>query len=403
MNPPLPSPLERYFAKTEPVTQVHLCASGCEAFTLRELRALCPELEGYLWNSSLGYPETRGSLALRTAISHQYETLPPENILVHNGAAEALFTTLHAVLQPQDHVIVHAPCYPSLLEVPKAIGCDITLWQADETRGWAVSVEQLNALRQPNTKAVVFNFPHNPTGFVLHHQQFYDLITFARRHGLYLISDEVYRGLEHHQAYQLPAIADRYEKGISIASLSKTMALPGLRVGWVALQDKPLLEKIYALKDYTTIAHSQLSEVIATEALKQFPVLQKRNLALLEHNKIILSRFLDTHFQWFTAELPYAGASIFLRLIGIESSRQLCDTLLQEAGILLLPSDTYGYKDHHLRLGFGSRDFEHSLLKLSQALSHYSQIHQRRTIKTSAAVSLSASSSLSLAAAHTST
>ena len=93
------------------------------------------------------------------------------------------------------------------------------------------------------TRLLVINFPHNPTGYTLSRGELDSVIGLARKHGLYLFSDEMYRLLEYEPSTQLPPVCDLYEKGISLSGLSKSFALPGLRIGWLATQESALMER----------------------------------------------------------------------------------------------------------------------------------------------------------------
>ena len=110
-------------------------------------------------------------------------------------------------------------------------------------------------------QAVIVNFPHNPTGATLTLPQWQQLCSLCSKHGAYLFSDEMYRGLEHRDAAALPTAADSYERGISLCGMSKALSMPGSRIGWIATQDSQLLTRIMQLKDYTTICNSAPSEV----------------------------------------------------------------------------------------------------------------------------------------------
>ncbi len=200
-----PFKLERYFAKYEFNTEYLLCSSDCESWSLEELLSLeegAGEAFKRLW---LGYTESNGNRSLRSEISRLYSTIDPGDVLVHSGAEEAIFLFMHAMLQAGDHVIVHSPCYQSLVEVARSIGCRITLWQARPEAGWALDLDELRKALKRKTRLVVVNTPHNPTGYLMpsHDQQ--AMVRILQDHGAILFSDEVYRGLEYDPADRLPA------------------------------------------------------------------------------------------------------------------------------------------------------------------------------------------------------
>src|SRR5262245_21590083 len=122
--------LERYFARYEFNVPYSLCSSDCESISIGELLALEPDAQERLLRLRLGYTESPGHPALRRAIADTTTTLEPDHVLVHSGAEEAIFLFMHAALSPGDHLVVHTPCYQSLHEVARSLGCDITPWQA---------------------------------------------------------------------------------------------------------------------------------------------------------------------------------------------------------------------------------------------------------------------------------
>src|SRR3990172_8533203 len=164
MNLP-PFKLERYFARYEFNTEFLLCSSDCEAMSVADLLAFEPGAAERFQQVWLGYTESQGSPSLRREIAKIYSDIQPEQVLVHSGAGEAIFLFMHAVLQENDHIIVHSPHYQSLSEVAKAIGCQVSPWRAREENGWALNLDELHHLMRSSTKAIVINTPHNPTGY----------------------------------------------------------------------------------------------------------------------------------------------------------------------------------------------------------------------------------------------
>jgi len=197
--------LERYFAQYEFKVQYVLCASDCESFSVQELLALEPEAAESLQRQWLGYTESQGSPSLRRQICNLYDRIEPQQVLVHTGAEEAIFLFMHAVLDAADHVIVHWPCYQSLFEVARSIGCQVTLWTAREEKGWSLDLDQLQQHMRPNTKAVIINTPHNPTGHLMALETFQAISDICRDNGIILFSDEVYRESEYRPQDRLPA------------------------------------------------------------------------------------------------------------------------------------------------------------------------------------------------------
>src|SRR5688572_8804876 len=213
MNLP-PFKLERYFAKYEFTTEFLLCSSDCEAMPISELLAFESDAAEKFQNVWLGYTESQGSPSLRREICNLYTGMGPENILVHSGAGEAIYLFMHAMLEKNDHVIVHEPSYQSLSDVAKGIGCQISPWLAREENGWALDIDELRHLLRPSTKAIVLNTPHNPTGYLMSRADFEAVNKVAQENNLLLFSDEVYRESEYDAVDRLPAACDMGEHAV---------------------------------------------------------------------------------------------------------------------------------------------------------------------------------------------
>src|SRR5215212_122011 len=283
MNLP-PFKLERYFAKYEFNTEYLLCASDCEAISIADLLAFEPEAAEKFQNVWLGYTESQGSLALRAEFCKLYETIQPEDILVHTGAEEAIFLFMFAAFQAGDHVIVHSPGYQSLAEVARAAGCEVSPWRAREENNWALDLDELRHLMRTNTKAIIINTPHNPTGYLMPREDYDSVHKFAQENNLLVFSDEVYRESEYDPTTRLRAGCDYGEHAISLGVTSKTYGLAGLRIGWVATKNKKIYEKMALLKDYTTICNSAPSEFLAEVAMRNRNKLIARNINIITQN-----------------------------------------------------------------------------------------------------------------------
>ena len=287
-----PFTLERYFAQYEFNTKYLLCSSDCESLAVKDLLALEPGAEERLRGLWLGYTELLGSPSLRETIAGIYTDITPGQVLVHSGAEEAIFLFMNAVLQPGDHVIVQWPCYQSLSEVARAIGCDVTPWRLREEGGaWTADLDELRRAFRPNTRVVVVNSPHNPTGYHFTVDEQAEVIALAEEHGALLFSDEVYRELEHDPAERLPAACDLNERAVSLGVMSKTYGLAGLRIGWIATRNAEVFARMAGMKDYTTICNSAPSELLAEIALKHRGQLTARNVALIGENLKVLDGF----------------------------------------------------------------------------------------------------------------
>ena len=350
--------LERFFAEHEFTAPYLLCASDCEALRIDDLLALEPEARRGLDALWLGYTESTGHPDLRDAIAGLYETIAAHEVLVHTGAEEAIFTFMNGLLSPRDHLIVHTPCYQSLMELPAVIGCAVSPWPGREEFGWALSLDELERLIVPETRAVVVNLPHNPTGYLAPRALFDRLVEICRAKGLILFCDEVYRGLEYDPADRLPAACDAYENAVSLGVMSKSFGLAGLRIGWVASHNREILAAMAGFKDYTTICNSAPSEYLATLAINQRNAIVGRNLDIIRGNLDRLDLFFERFADRLTWVRPKAGAIAFPRT---SDGSALFNDLLEKKGLLIAPGSNFGHDDNHFRIGFGRADMAEAL------------------------------------------
>ncbi|MGA2764173.1 MAG: aminotransferase class I/II-fold pyridoxal phosphate-dependent enzyme [Spirochaetia bacterium] len=362
-----PFTLERYFSQHEFSVELNLSASDCESLTIRELLALDPGAEERLLGLRLGYTETQGSPSLRSQISGLYSSTGPEGILVHTGAEEGILLFMSAMLDRGDHLIVHWPCYQSLHEIARGIGCRLTQWNAREEEGWALDPRELERHIRHDTRAIVINVPHNPTGYHMPREAFQEVVKIADKHGVILFSDEVYRGLEYRPDERLPAACDASERAVSLGVVSKTYGLPGLRIGWIATRNAEVLSRLQAMKDYTTICSAAPSELLAELALRHEDELASRSRTIIGDNLAVLTAFFAKHAGRFAWQSPKAGPIAFPRLIGGDSGN-FCTTLAKKSGVLLLPGSVYDDSGNHFRIGFGRRNMPEAVARLDAFL-----------------------------------
>ncbi|MCK4849513.1 MAG: aminotransferase class I/II-fold pyridoxal phosphate-dependent enzyme, partial [Candidatus Heimdallarchaeota archaeon] len=221
--------LERYFARYEFEIPHLLCASDCESFSVEEILQLEEGAENKFKKLKLGYTDSQGSPELRDAITTLYENISKQDILAFAGAEEGIFAFMNVVLKPGDHIIVQYPAYQSLFEIAEAIGCKVTKWRMESENNWNLDLDFLTESITADTKAIVINFPHNPSGSLLSQKKFQNIIDIAQENDLYLLSDEVYRLLEYTSSTRLPPACDLYDKAISLGVMSKSFGLAGLR------------------------------------------------------------------------------------------------------------------------------------------------------------------------------
>ncbi len=362
-----PFKLERFFAKYEFNTRYVLCSSDCESVKVGELFEMEQDSENQFNDLWLGYTESQGHPLLREQIAKLYTNVNPDHIIVHTGAEEAIFNTMNVLLNKGDHIIVHSPCYQSLMEVAYSIGCEVTLWKAAEDLNWALDFDFFKENIRSNTKLVIINCPHNPTGYIMPHHEYNELVNLSQKHGFILFSDEVYRFLEYTEVDRLPAMCEVNDTGLSLGVMSKAYGLAGLRIGWIATRNKNLYDKLLSFKDYTTICNSAPSEFLSIIALKNKNKLLDRNLSIIKENLVTLNKFFQRNSDRFSWNPPKAGPIAF-PLLKNEDIDHFCHDLMVQAEVLLLPGTVYGNSYSNFRIGFGKKNLKQGIQKLDEYL-----------------------------------
>ena len=361
--------LETHFAKWEFSARHHMTASDAESISLRDLLAMATpedreEFEG-MW---LGYTETFGAPDLRETIAATYADQKASDILCFAGASEGIFAANSVLLDKDSHAIVVTPNYQSHETLPVAI-CEATGIPLDPEDGWSLDIDRIAAAIRPNTRLVTINFPHNPTGAILPHDRYTALIELCRKHGIYILHDEIFNGLGPTGTRHLPFVADVYERGLSLNVMSKSYGLPGLRVGWIACQESEILSKMERMKHYLSICNSGPSERLSKIALKNRDALLARNCAIVDENLPKWEAFFARHPDLFDWRRPEGSCMAFPRYKGAEGVEEFCRSLVEDSGVLLLPSTIYSSDlgptpTDRFRLGYGRTGLDEGLAAL---------------------------------------
>ncbi len=366
--------LETHFSKWEFKARYHMTASDAESISLRELLAMAtPEDREGFEGMSLGYTETYGAPDLREVIATTYQQRQSDEILCFAGASEGIFAANHVLLDKDSHAIVVTPNYQSHETLPQAI-CAATGVPLDPDDNWSLDIDRVAAAIKPNTKLVTINFPHNPTGTILPLARYQALIELCRKHGIYILHDEIFNGLGPSDAEHLPFISDVYERGLSLNVMSKSFGLPGLRIGWIACADKAVLSKMERLKHYLSICNSGPSERLTLIALKNRAKLLARNCAIVDENLPKWDAFFARHNKLFDWQRPDGACMAFPRYKGADGVENFAQNLVEQSGVLFLPGSIYRSElsptpQDRFRLGFGRKGLDEGLVALEAHLA----------------------------------
>lgn len=302
----------------------------------------------------LGYSEARGTETLRALLAATYARGDADHILVTTGAIEANFLLFNVLLAPGDHVIAPYPAYQQLYSVPRAIGCEVSLWHVGPETGYRYDVDALEQLLTPRTRVIVVNTPHNPTGAMLSPADARRVYALADSVGATVIGDEAYRWLAVPDGDPFaPPMFDLGPRGISVGTLSKPFGLPGLRIGWIA-GPPDLVQQCWGLRDYISLSPGKLNDALACLAMAHRDRIVERNQRIIQANLRTASRWMADRTGFMHWTPPRGGLLALLRYDLDLPSLELADTLATEHSVMLAPGSAFGY-EHHLRLGIGQR------------------------------------------------
>jgi capreomycidine synthase len=348
-------------------TTIDLGCSGVQNFSMGELRELLgftqTDLDAVVFNDSqsLGEPGLRGAIARRWADGNY------DRVMATHGSSEGMYLIMHALLRAGDEVICLEPVYQPLSAIAESIGCLVQPWRLRFERGYVPDLEELKSLMTTRTRMVVVNFPHNPTGATITLEQQQELIDVVEKAGAYLVWDSAFAELVYEQP-QLPDPGLRYERTITLGTLSKAYGLPGLRVGW-CLAPPDVLARCIHIRDYITLYLSPLVELIARLAIEKGDLLLDIRFKQARRNLQLLSAWVNQNAEFVQWVRPKGGVSAFLRLTDIPDVEAFCHQLVQERKVLLVPGNCFNHPSH-VRLGFGcaTSELEQGLEQVSQLL-----------------------------------
>ena len=360
--------LERIQSIYENSVDINLTESGIEPLSLKKL--MNPEELEELLNLPLGYGYTQGTPLLRQRISNLYEGVGENNVLVTSGSSEAIFLSALLTVSKGDRVVMMTPNYLSFNGVAEALGADVDYVPLLKKEKWEWDLDCLDEVVSSKTKVISICNPNNPTGSVLNLEQMLKIIEVAGRVGAYLLVDEVYIGSEL-GSKQTKSFLGMYEKTIVTSGLSKSYANPGLRIGWI-ISDKRFVKEAWAIKDYTTIASSSLSQHIATKVLEPETIskLRSRTKVLLNKNLESFSQWILPYSNYLSFLKPEAGGFAFVEYDIDINSTDLVHDLRKNEGVFIVPGDSFG-TDKYFRIGLGheSIGFKKGLDLLSEGLN----------------------------------
>ena len=294
-----------------------------------------------------GYTSNLGLLKLREAIAVSLQqqfnvTYDPKNqIIIAVGVSEAMDIAFRAIINPGDEIIYHEPCYVSYSPtismahgVPVAVSC-----QAEN--GFAVTAEAIEKAITPKSKALVLNFPTNPTGGTMTRAELEKIAAVVRRHNLLVLTDEIYSELtfegEHVSIASLPGMVERT---IFLHGFSKAYAMTGFRIGY-ACGPMEIIEAMMKIHQYSMLCASIISQEAALEAIQHgLPDTEMMREQYRLRRNFIVKAFNDIGLK---CHLPRGSFYAFPNITSSGlASKEFALRLLQEEKVACVPGGAFG-------------------------------------------------------------
>lgn len=348
----------------------NLAETCVESLTVNELLEITGARETFLKDllaMKLTYGAIEGSERLRGSIAKLYLHQKIENILITHGAIGANALIHKTLVEPGDHVVSVLPTYQQHYSIPESFGADVSILKLREENGFLPDLEELKQMVSSKTKLISINNPNNPTGSLMDQPFLEDVIAIARSVDAYILSDEVYRGINQEGESFTASIADLYEKGISTGSMSKAYSLAGLRLGWIAAPED-VIHAVMIHRDYDTISVGMIDDYLAGLALEHKDKILARSLYIVRHNLDILDRWVAKEPRVSYIK-PKGGTTALLKIDVNMSSRDFCVKLLESKGVMFTPGSALDIEGY-VRIGYANNPkiLEDGLVQVSDFL-----------------------------------
>lgn len=348
-----PFAVEEWMNEYETGARYNIAETCVDSVSLDELFALTGESKDEFLSkfcaTRLTYGDIWGSDALREGVCRLYRTVRPDEVVLTHGAAGANHHVFCSLISAGDRVVSIMPTYQQLYSIPEAIGADVAIMHLKQENHYLPDLDELKALVAPGTKMVCINNPNNPTGALMSRELLEQIIEIARGVDAYVLCDEVYRHLTQADGW-CESVADLYEKGISVSSMSKVFSLAGIRMGWIATHDKAAVKAFLSHRDYNLISCGMFDDAVASLALRHSDEMIRRNQAIVRENLAILDEWMQAHPHFYYTK-PQAGTTALVYYDFDIPSYEFCERLYHGTGSFVTPGDCFE-QPHSMRIGY---------------------------------------------------
>lgn len=362
--------IELWMTEHETNFTYNLAESCVASLSIQKLLDFCPnkdEVLRHVLDAKLNYGPIVGSKALKNGILKLYDSGSSDNITVTHGCISANELVLMSILERGDHIITIYPTYQQMYSFPESFGVEVSFVELIEENDWQPTFKEFEVLIKDNTRMICLTSPNNPTGTSISNELLKQLAKLASKHNIYILVDEAYRGAS---LTKETSISDIYQKGISTSSMSKTMGLAGLRIGWVK-GPAECIATIDERRDYHIISSGYVNDFLATIAFEHYDKIHQRSMDIITKNRGVVKQWLLTQ-PYVSGVVSNTGTIVFLKYDLTIPSKQLCIQLQEETGVFFIPGDCFGI-EKHLRFGLANetKEIEKGLEVFSDWIKEY--------------------------------
>ncbi|HKE38020.1 MAG TPA: pyridoxal phosphate-dependent aminotransferase [Candidatus Baltobacteraceae bacterium] len=327
----------------------NLAASTGPEWTVNGILDLAGNDErGRYLNHTVTYGRSAGADGLRAAIAEMH-AVDPECVQIVTGASEALLILFWIAAEPGANVILPQPGFPPFTALPQSLGLETRFYRVRRENAFQIDPAEIEALADRNTKIVLVNNPHNPTGATMSDAAMERLHAFTASRGIVLVSDEVYHPIYHGEPTQSAA---RLPGATVISDFSKAFPLAGTRTGWIVEHDLRRLDAYKNARCHFSVSNNSAGEILAEIAVRARDKVWRKTQEVASRNLDVLDAFMAKRRDTFGWIRPDGGMTGFPWLLSGEDTRPFCRAAA-EIGVLLAPGDCFGAPEH-FRIGFGA-------------------------------------------------
>jgi len=341
--------LDAWLDQFEHDIEFNLAASTGPVWTVNDILALADdETRHRFLNHDLVYGRPAGADSLRDAIA-EMQDVPAESVQVVTGASEALVALMWLAAEPGANVIIPLPGFTTFSALPESLGIEVRYYRVRRENGFRIDPDEIKRLADANTKLILVNSPHNPTGTTVSDEEMEALHDFAAERGIQLVSDEVYHPIYHGRPTRSAA---RLPHATVIADLSKAFSIAGVRTGWMIEHDARRRQQYWNARAYFSISNTTTGEILSEIAIRRRDAVLGKTQEVASRNLKLLESFMAEHRDVLGWIPPQGGMTAFPWLVSGEPERPFCQAAT-ERGILLAPGDCFDVPGH-FRLGFAA-------------------------------------------------